>query len=231
MKRILFLALTILSAISANAQSTGLIYQPGEHDNIVTVVANDANDEPEKYPLDITLTNPTTPIRGIDMMLCIDDNSIRPWVYDEDEEAYAYDLNSKRTYKTAQANIFLNTEEHPSYPGYLHALVNDSRDFKLTEGTIATIYIDVTTLAKGAHTLHVISPMCSYVGADFSTASYFCNDETITFNVEGSTITIIDGINTIYPPYPPTFTYDLSGRPTQAVRHGFYIKNGKKIIR
>lgn len=231
MKRVFSITLLLFAAITAHAQSTGLIYQPGEHNNLVSVVADDSADELEKYPLEITLSNPTTPIRGIDVSLCIDDNSIRPWVYDDDEEEYAYDLNSKRTYKSTKQEIFFNTEEHPTYPGYLHILINDSRDFKLTEGTISTIYIDATQLSSGKHTLHVVSPMCSFIGEDFSSASYFCSDQTINFTIEGGTITIVDGINSIYPPYPAPQVYDLAGRATTPANHGIYIVDGKKILK
>lgn len=231
MKRLFSISLVLFVAIMAHAQSTGLIYYPGEHDNLVSVVADDAAEELEMYPLDITLSNPTILIRGIDVILCIDDNTIRPWVYDEDEEAYAYDLNSKRTYKSTKQEIFFNTEEHPTYPGYLHILINDSKDFKLTEGTISTIYFDATQLSSGNHTLHVVNPMCSFIGADFSSASYFCADQTINFNIDGGTLTIVDGINDIYPPYPTPCVYDLSGRATSPSNHGIYIVNGKKILK
>lgn len=230
MKKIYSLSLSLLATISANAQA---IYQPGEHDNVVSVVANDATDNLTNFPLDITLSNPTTPMRGVEVTLAIDDNVVRPWVWDEDEEAYAYDNNTKRTRKNAPTKVFLLNNDHPTYPDFLFVSIADDRDFKLSEGTLATIYFDATQLSNGDHTLHVISPMCSYVSDDLSSASYFCESQDIRFNISGGTLTVLNSISVLAPADGNIPTYDLQGRvcPQGVATSGLYIKNGRKVIR
>lgn len=228
MKKIFSLSLALFATISANAQT---IYQPGEHDNVVSVVANDATDDLTMYPLEITLSNPTTPMRGVEVTLAIDDNAVRPWVWDEDERTYAYDNNTKRIYKNTPVKLFLLNNDHPKYPSFFFVSIADERDFKLSEGTLATIYFDATQLSNGDHTIHVISPMCSYVGDDLSSASYFCANQDIHFNISGGTLTVLNGINVLSPTDSKTDTYDLQGRRIAEPTHGLYIQSGRKIIR
>lgn len=235
MKKIFAATAALLITAGAHAQA---IYEPGQHDNMVTVVADDAADEIDNYPLDITLDNPTTPMGSVSVYLYIDDNSIRPWVYDNDEECYAYDTNTKRCYKSVIVQIFECDDTNPTSPGYLFVNALDTKDFKLTTGTIITVYFDATKLSDGYHTIHVVEPMCSSASADGSeSASYYCADQEITFHVGNGTITVVDGINAIYPPYPAVPTYDLQGRlcpdnqTNTAPCPGIYIRDGKKIIR
>lgn len=229
MNRILSLTFALFAVIAANAQA---VYQPGEHDNLVTVVANNANDDLQNYPLEITLSNPTISIGSFSAYLYIDDNSVRPWVYDEDEECYACDCNSKRCYKSVNVNTWIADEDNPKFPGYFYVNAWDTKDFKLTEGTILTIYIDATKLSEGKHTLHVVEPMCSYANADGSeSASYFCEDQEILFRRSNGIITVLNSISALAPTDAQADTYDLQGRRVTKPTHGLYIQSGRMIIR
>lgn len=234
MKKILALSATLLLAIGAHAQA---IYNPGEHNNTVTVIAKDANADLDNFPIEIHLSNPETSIGSISTYLYFDDNSVRPWIWDEDEESYTYDTNTKRCYKSATVNIWLADEDNPKFPGYFYVNVLDSKDFKLNEGNVITVYIDATKLSDGTHILHVVEPMCSYASSDGSeSATYFCTPHNLEFNVSGGTLTVVDGINSIYPPIPEYPHYDLQGRPElnnrwSGERTGIHIVGGKKIIK
>lgn len=228
MNRILSLTFALFAAIAANAQA---IYQPGQHDNLITVVAADAADNLKEYPIELLLTNPTVSMCGIEAYFYIDDNSIRPWVYDEDEEEYAYERNSSRTYKSLKYKLMICDEDNPKHPGHFYVNFVDDRDFKLTEGAIATIYLDATKLSTGDHVLHVVEPMCSYVSDDLSSASYFCSNQDIHFNISGGTLTVLNGIHILSPLDANAATYDLLGRKVNATSHGIYLQNGRKVIR
>lgn len=235
MKKILALFATIFplsaSLLPLHAQA---IFNPGEHNNKVTVVAEDADADIEKFPLEIHLSNPTTGIGGISSYLYFDDNTVRPWIWDEDEESYSYDTNTKRCYKTATVNIWLADEDNQKFPGYFYVNVFDSRDFKLNDGNIITIYIDGTKLSDGKHILHVLEPMCSYANADGSeSATYFCTPHDIEFNVGQGVITIADAIKNIHVNSPSLpCTYDLQGRRlAQPSVQGISIIDGRKVIR
>lgn len=227
MKKIIALIAAIGLATTASAQA---IYNPGEHDNQVSIFAEDAEDL-EEYPLELQLTNPTVGIGGVSAYLYFDDNDVKPWIWDEDEQAYYYDTNSKRCYKSVKVEVFLTDKTNERFPEYLFVNALDTKDFKLTEGTIMTLYIDATKLGNGIHTLHVVEPMCSYANADGSeSASYICRDQTIDIMVTGGTLTVMD-IPTIQHPNGVTTLYDLQGRSVDTMKHGVYIKNGRKVIK
>lgn len=228
-KRILTIATAIALTTAAYAQA---IYQPGQHDNVVTVVAEDSAEELERYPLQITLTNPTISIAGISAYLYIDDNSIQPWVFDEDEDSYVYEINKDRCYSKSNVQTFICDATNPNYPGYFFVDINYTKDFKLTEGTIITLYIDATKLSDGKHTIHVVDPMSVYASADGSeSASYFNANQEIYFEKAGGTLTIVNSISDIM--RSNTFTdktFDLHGRAAAANETSVMIKNGKKVI-
>lgn len=232
MKKIYALALAALIGTTANAQEK---YQPGEHDNVLTVVAADASAGIDEYPLEINLTNPTVAIAAVSAYFYIDDNSIQPWLCEEEDGEIFYTIatNGSRCSRNSTFDAFMTDDTNPNFPHYLFVNVYEKKsNFKLTEGTIATLYIDATKLSNGTHTIHVVQPLCSAASADgSSSASYFCADQDITFRINGGTITVVDGIHTIYPPYPPVPTYDLLGRPIDATHPGLYIRGGKKVIR
>lgn len=230
MKKILAAAAALLFTASAHAQAN---YEPGQHDNIVTVVADDSAEEINYYPINITLDNPSTGIGSVSTYLYIDDNSIRPWIYDEDEESYAYDTNTKRCYKSAIVQAFVCDETNPTRPGYFFVNVLDTKDFKLNTGTIITVYIDATLLSEGVHTIHVVEPMCSYASADGSeSASYYSADHEISFRKSNGTLTVIDGIKDLtHNPIDSNVVYDLQGRPCTTAPNRITIKGGKKHIK
>lgn len=229
MKKTASLLAALCLAFTASAQE---IYMPGEHNNILSVAVDDAHDSLDKYPINLTLSNPTTPICSVSAYFYIDDNSIRPWLYDEDEEEYVYDANNNRCHKNIPIKLFLTEETNPSYPGYFYINPYDDKNFKLTEGTILTFYIDATLLSQGEHTLHIVEPMASYVGDDFSSASYFSDEQNIVFRIGNGELTIVDGISQIDSSLHLPYSYDLQGRKTHTThQHGIYIKGDRKIIR
>lgn len=233
MKKTLALSVSLLLCIAARAQKV-YVYNPGEHDNLVSVVAQNQSGNLDKFPLEIQLTNPSVSIGSVSAYFYIDDNKIRPWVYDEEEEEYAYDINTARgTIKQSTVNIFPTDDDNPTFPGYFYVNVLNSKDFKLTEGTIVTIYIDATQLSEGKHTLHVVEPMCSYANADGTeSASYFCAPQDIEINLNQGVITVADAIRTVQTNTTTNTTYDLQGRRlTQPASHGISIVGGQKIIR
>lgn len=231
MKKILAIGFPLLLSIAAHAQAT---YNPGEHDNVVSVVAQDQTDNLDMFPLEIQLTNPTISIGSISAYFYIDDNKIRPWVYDEDEEEYAYEINTNRgTLKQSTVNIFPTDDDNPTFPGYFYVNVLNSKDFKLTEGTIITIYIDATKLSDGKHTLHVVEPMCSYANADGSeSASYFCTPQDIEINLSQGVITVADAIRNVQVSEASSSVFDLQGhRIAQPSATGVSIIGSRKVIR
>lgn len=231
MKKILALTAATLLCIGARAQT---IYNPGEHDNLVSVVAQDQSGNLDKFPLEIQLTNPTISIGSVSAYFYIDDNNVRPWVYDEDEEEYAYDINLARgTVKQSTVNLSLTDDDNPTFPGYFYVNVLNSKDFKLNEGTIVTIYIDASKLSAGKHTLHILEPMCSYANADGSeSASYFCAPQDIILNVGQGVITVADAIHNVQLSEISEVAYDLQGRRiNHPTLHGVTIVGGRKIIR
>lgn len=230
MKKIFALTAALILPLSIHAQA---MYNPGEHDNVVTAYAQDSNGDIKNFPIEIRLTNPTIGIGSVSAYFYFDDNTVRPWVWDEDEECYAYDYNSKRCYKTVTVKAFLTEETNQEYPAYLFVNALDDRDFKLTEGTIVTIYIDATQLSEGKHTLHVVEPMCSYANADGTeSASYFCAPQDIEISLSQGVITVADAIRTVQTNTTTNTTYDLQGRRlTQLASHGISIVGGQKIIR
>lgn len=230
MNKLFILTAAIIATLSAKAQKTE-VYHPGEHDNTLTIVAEDATTDLENYPIDIVLVNPTTPMCSVSAYLYIDDNTVRPWVYDEDEEEYAYDRNTDRTYKSMDAKMFYCNDDNAQHPGHFFVNMLDDRNFKKDEGSIATIYFNAKLLSNGNHTIYVTEPMCSFVDDEGNSASYFCPDQEIDINISNGTLTVLNGINAIYPPYPTERVYDLSGRATVPTRHGIYIMNGHKIMK
>lgn len=231
MKKIHTLALAALICASASAQEK---YQPGEHDNILTVTAADASANLDEYPIDINLTNPTTPIAGVSAYFYLDDNTIQPFLYEEEDDEIYYIIDTtSRCSRNSTYDAFMTDDTNERFPHYLFVNIYEKKtNFKDTQGAIATLYIDATKLSNGIHTIHVVQPLCSAVSSDgSSSATYFCPDQEIAFSLSGGTITIVDGIQAIYPPYPPTPLYDLQGRRTTNPHHGIYIQGSKKIVK
>lgn len=232
MKKIYALVLAGLLSANAFAQES---YEPGTHDNIVTVVANDSETDLEEYPLEVTLSNPTTAIAGVSAYFYIDDNSSAPWVCEEEdgEVFYIIETNSNRCSRNSAFDAFMTEPTNEAFPHYLFVNIYEKKsDFKLTEGTIATLYIDATQLSDGSHTIHVVEPMCSAASADgSSSASYYCPNQEICFSKNGGTLTIINGIDDLLRKEIEQQTFDLQGRPTTATQHGVYISRGKKVIK
>lgn len=229
MKKIYTLAASLLVAISANAQA---IYESGQHDNLVTVALEESSEDLQNYPIDLCLSNPTIGICSVSAYFYIDDNSIRPWLYDEDEECYAYDYNSKRCYKSVNVMSFLADEDNPKYPGYFFINAVDTKNFKLTDGTILTFYMDATKLSNGNHKLHIVEPMCSYVDDTMASATYKCVEQVVDFNINAGTLTIVNGMDILYHNNDNDSNFfDLTGRVSNVAQRGIYIKNGRKVIR
>lgn len=229
MKKIYTLAVSLLLAISANAQA---IYEPGQHDNVVTVSMEDASEDLKNYAIDLCLTNPTTGICNISAYFYIDDNKVQPWLYDEDEEDYVYDTNSKRCYKSVNVMSFVTNADNPKFPSYFFVNAVDTKNFKLTDGAIITFYMDATMLSNGNHQLHIVEPMCSHVDDTMASKTYKCADHVIDFNINSGTLTLVDGIGALlHKNDKDNISYDLTGRSCNATKRGIYIKNGRKVIR
>lgn len=231
------LSLIALSAFALGASAQGVVYQPSEHTNTLSVVFDESNDDLEMFPLDICLDNPDNSIVSVAMYLYIDDCSVQPWVYDEDEEYYAYDLNSKRAYKsTTHTNLTIcpaSNEKHHDH--YQVIVVDEAKPFKLDQGAIVTIYFDATQLSDGRHTLHVAEPYCSYASTDGKeSATYYCTEQSIEFNIANGTVTSIGSIDatahTAATPKATTFT--LTGRRATTAQPAaeLLIRDGRKTI-
>lgn len=230
MNRIFSLTTALIISASAYAQA---IYQPGQHDNIVTIAVNNAEENLNMFPLDLVLTNPTVSIGSVNAYLYIDDNTVRPWIYDDDEEDYAFDRNSSRTYKNTNFKFFVCEEDNPTHPGHFFVNAVEEKNFKLNDGPIVTFYMDATMLTNGNHTIHVVEPMCSYANADGSeSASYFSAEHSINFNISGGTLTILNGIDALSQSTNHLELFDLQGRHlTHMPNKGIILHKGKKIIR
>lgn len=224
MKKYLLFFVTCLCASLASAQEE---YNPGDHDNRIYLELEET-DEPEEMPVNICLFNPTTSMAGVSMYLYIDDNTVDAWSYDEDDEVN-YDINRDRCNKNSTVDIFMTEESNVSYPEYLYFSVTYKTDFKGTDGTLVTIYIDATKLTEGNHVLHVVDPLCSYVGADFSTASYLCNNSELPFTFSNGLITLMNPL--INADSKNNVCLDLQGRRVNNATKGIYIVNGKKVIK
>lgn len=240
MKYLYTLALAIFGFSTASAQT---ILQPGESGNNCKIAVEfDEIDDLTEASFTISLANPDTPISVISAYLYFDDNSIRPWGYDPVSKTYDVETNDYDKRKnpngrvTSQAlNAMLCDDSNPDYPGYFMVTVAGSDAFLGEDGLIATVYFDASQLSQGIHHLYMKNPYCGWVIGEtveeMSSIQYNCVDQQIDFNVNGGTITIVDGINSIYPPYPTPQVYDLSGRATNPASHGIYIVNGKKILK
>lgn len=242
MKHLNTLVLALLCSGTAAAQTTNTTYQPGDDNNPCALnIAFDEVDDLTESSFTLSLTNPSTPISVLSAYFTFDDNTIRPWSYDPVSKTYDVEMNvyskkNKEGRVTSQAlQTQLSDDTNPEHPGYFYLAIAGSDDFLGEEGEMATVYFDATQFADGYHVLHMKDALCgTIIGTDPATMSsitYLCADQEITFHVGNGTITIIDGIQNIYPPYPAVPTYDLLGRPADATRPGLYIRGGKKVIR
>lgn len=226
MKTYLLILATCLFATFASAQE---IYHPGEHNNLVFAELEET-DEPEEMPVNIYLTNPNISIGSADMYLYIDDNSVNAFCYDEDEEDYMYDLNSKRCNKKTVVKMMETDEENANYPSYLWLYITNDADFKLNEGLLITIYIDATQLNEGNHVLHIVDPICSYASLDgSSSATYECSNFDLPFTYSNGLITLMNPL--INMGSTSDVCLDLQGRRVNNATKGIYIVNGKKVIK
>lgn len=240
MKYLYTLALALCGFANASAQTT---LQPGESGNncSLSIEFDDVEDLTESS-FTLSMSNPSTPICVLSAYFYFDDNSIRPWGYDPvtktyDVEANIYHKKNNMTGRvTDQAlKAQLSDDDNPEHPGYFYVAIAGDNDFLGEEGAMATIYFDATELREGNHVLYMKDALCGSVTGEtvdnMQSTKYLCADQEIHFNVNGGTLTIVDGINSIFPALPEGHVYDLQGRVTIPAQHGIYISNGKKVLR
>lgn len=239
MKKALLLIISAAFAFLSFAQNT---IEVGDPKNVCKITIEfDEVETLDEVSFSLSLDNPGIGINALSAYFTVDDNQVRPWIYDEDIEGYYVATNryDKRDNPTGRLNgtsseVFVCDETNAVYPGYYYLGLGGSKDFLGDEGWLASIYFDATLLSEGIHTLHMIDPMCVNVvkeGVDFVSTSYLCANQDIKFEINGGNLTIISAIPAI-----DTYgnnganIYDLTGRKITRPESGVYLKNGKKII-
>lgn len=240
MKYLYTLALACLSFATASAQTTLL---PGEDGNNCSLsIEFDEVDDLTESSFTLSMNNPSTPICVLSAYFYFDDNSIRPWSYDPATKTYDVEANiyHKKNNKTGRVTdqalkAQLSDDDNPEHPGYFYVAIAGDNDFLGEEGAMATIYFDATELREGNHVLHMKDALCGAIEGEevskLKSTKYLCADQEIHFKIHNDVITIIDGINSIYPLPTEKRIYDLSGRATTPTQHGIYIMGGKKIMK
>lgn len=239
MKYLYTLALALCGFVNASAQTT---LQPGESGNNCSLsIEFDEVDDLTESSFTLSMNNPSTPICVLSAYFYFDDNSIRPWGYDPIAKTYdvvanTYSKTNKTGRVTTQAlQTQLSDDSNAEHPGYFYVAIAGSDDFLGKDGLMATIFFDATKLGDGNHVLYMKDALCGSVTGEtvdnMQSTKYLCADQEIHFNVNGGTLTIVDGINSIFPALPEGHVYDLQGRVTIPAQHGIYISNGKKVLR
>lgn len=240
MKYLYTIAIALLGYCTAAAQNT--TYLPGESGNNCSLsIEFDEAEILEEASFTLSMTNPGIDICVLSAYFYFDDNQVRPWAYDPDVDTYDVETNDYDKRKNPNGRVTdqslqvqLSNDDNLEHPGYFYVAIAGAKNFLREEGEIATIYFDATKLSEGDHVLHMKDALCGSItgeGTDLQSVTYLCADQDIHFNVRGNTITIIDGINNIFPLNPKERVYDLGGRTTLPSQHGIYIINGKKIIK
>lgn len=217
---------------SAHAQA---IYEPGAegNDNKITVELDEVDDIRESS-FTVYLENPTVSLCGVSAYFYFDDNSVKPWCYD-DVAGYVIEGNnySKKSNPSGRLNghsvtSFLCEATNTEHAGQFYMSIAGATDFINNEGWIASVYFDATKLTEGTHILHMINPECAWTNADASsTATYRCVNQDILFKLHNNTITAIK----VVPAQTEEHSYfDLQGRRLNQLQQGINIINGKKVL-
>ncbi|GEM_PF-6807825 len=232
MKKIFLFLASIFTMAIVNAQA---IYEPdAEGNNNKITIELDEVDDISESSFTIYLSNPSISLCGLSAYFYFDDNSVKPWCYDD---AAGYILEGNNYSKKSNPNGRLNGHSITSFlcdaSNKEHAYqffvgIAGATDFLGTEGWMATVYFDATKLSDGTHYLHMVNPECAWTNADASaTATYKCANQDLLFKIHNGTMTFIETI--------PVQTenhaiYDLQGRRFNQVQQGVNIINGKKIL-
>lgn len=239
MKKALLLILSAAFSLLSQAQKT---YEVGDPANVCEITIEfDEVESLDEVSFTLSLSNPGLGVNGLSAYFTIDDNSVRPWTYDEDIEGYYVETNdySKKNNPNGRltdqsATTFLTEDTNPQYPANLYLGIAGSSDFRGNDGWLASVYFDATLLKDGIHVLHMVDPMCVNVvkeGEDFVSNSYLCANQDIHFEVSGGNLTVISALPTIGTKENlGASVYDLSGRKTTPNAAGIYIKGGKKVV-
>lgn len=239
MKKVLLLIISAAFSILSYAQNT---IEVGDPNNVCGIsIEFDEVESLDEVSFTLSLDNPGVGINALSAYFTIDDNEVRPWIYDEDIDGYYAETNlySKKNNPSGRitdqsATLFMTDATNEQYPSNLYLGLGGSSDFRGEEGWLVSIYFDATQLSNGLHTLHMVDPMCVNVveeGGKFVSNSYLCADQDIAFEINGGNLTVISAIPSIGAKgNGANSTFDLSGRKTTPTTSGIYLKNGKKVI-
>lgn len=238
MKKALLLIISAAFAFLSFAQNT---IEVGDPKNVCKITIEfDEVETLDEVSFTLSLDNPGVGINAMSAYFTIDDNKIRPWIYDE-EDGYIVDGNvfNRRNNPNGRIDqnptVFLTEENNPKYASCLYLGIGGSGDFRGEEGWLASIYFDATLLSNGIHTLHMVDPMCVNVveeGGKIVSNSYLCANQDIKFEINGGNLTVISALPSIdAKANNKSCAYDLSGRKVAApTASGIYLENGKKVI-
>lgn len=240
MKKALLLIISAAFAFLSFAQNT---IEVGDPKNVCKITIEfDEVETLDEVSFTLSLDNPGVGINAMSAYFTVDDNQVRPWIYDEDIDGYYAETNlySKKNNPSGRitdqsATLSMTAATNEQYPSNLYLGLGGSSDFRGEEGWLVSIYFDATQLSNGIHTLHLIDPMCVNVvkeGVNFGSTTYLCANQDIKFEINGGNLTVISALPCIdAKANDKSCAYDLSGRKVAApTASGIYLENGKKVI-
>ncbi len=234
MKKILLSLVTMLAAVSMNAQETVNMY-----------IQVGSTSDAKNIPVTLYLDN-TVEITGFQASFALPEGLTKDnytvvnaeAVEEDDEDPYWFELSSRAVSAHKKNNVNMFTKSLPNDLLVSVTSGNSTKYFKENTGAIGTFSFDGSSLADGEYAVKLYGASAFHdASGRYDAGGYHTPDQsadykpfevTATFKVAGGTVTgieLVKAATTV-----KTGIYNIAGQRLNGLQKGINIVDGKKII-